>query len=101
MVLQLAGGVHQGECGAKWIVAAPRFRFTPLIKPRNPAGQTGWSARDRKERAGPMAVRYESRERPCTSCGAMVSVQVVTSEAPRSVGPQRRAIHDDDGTPAD
>lgn len=48
-----------------------------------------------------MAVRYESRERPCTSCGAMVSVQVVTSEAPRSVGPQRRAIHDDDGTPAD
>jgi hypothetical protein len=49
-----------------------------------------------------MAVRYEPRELPCTGCGAMVSVQVVIPEAPRrSAEPQRRAVHDDDGTPAD
>jgi hypothetical protein len=49
-----------------------------------------------------VAVRYEPRERPCTSCGAMVSVQVVIPDVPRrSAEQQRRAVHDDDGTPAD
>jgi hypothetical protein len=49
-----------------------------------------------------MAVRYEAREQPCTGSGAVVSVQVVIPDAPRrSAEPQRRAVHDGDGTPAD
>jgi hypothetical protein len=49
-----------------------------------------------------MAVRYEARDQPCIRCGDIVSIKVIEPNVPRNESePQRKAIHDGDGTPAD
>jgi hypothetical protein len=49
-----------------------------------------------------MGVQFEERAQPCTRCGALVAIKVVTPDQPRRSGePRRVVIHDEDGTPAD
>jgi hypothetical protein len=46
-------------------------------------------------------VGFEARDEPCTRCGALVAIKIITEDKPRTSPRRREAIHEDDGTPAD